>query len=141
MTLGNSFRLLEHTADMGVEARAGSREQVLEEMARGLAAMIYGDSPARAAVVTKIVVRGEDSVELLVRWLNEVVYWCEKDGMVPAAFLVESSSDLELRAVVSGEVFDSQRHVVERSVKSVTYHQACLDKTADGWYARVYVDL
>ena len=141
MTLGNSFRLLEHTADMGIEARAGSCERVLEEMARGLASMIYGDSTAAATRDAKVVVHGEDPVELLVGWLNEVVYWCEKDGLVPAAFQVESISAVELRAVVSGEAFDRQRHVVERSVKSVTYHQACLEKTADGWYARVYVDL
>lgn len=141
MTDGNRFRLLEHTADMGVEARAGSCERVLEEMARGLATMIYGDSPAAVQVEAKIVVRAEDPVELLVSWLNEVVYWCEKDSLVPAAFQVESISAVELRAVISGEPFDPERHVVERSVKSVTYHQACLEEVPGGWYARVYVDL
>lgn len=138
---GNSFQLLEHTADMGIEARAGSCVKVLEKMARGLATMIYGDSLAAAIVDAKILVRGEDRVELLVNWLNEVVYWCEKDSLVPAAFRVRSISDDALKAVVWGEPFDPERHVVERSVKAVTHHQACLEKTSGSWYARVYVDL
>jgi SHS2 domain-containing protein len=141
VTIGNSFLLLEHTADMGIEARADSCKGLLEAMAQGLTAMIYGDSPAAAMVTAKILVHAEDPVELLVSWLNEVVYWCEKDNLVPAAFQVESISAVELRAVISGEAFDMKRHVIERQVKSVTYHQACLEKTPDGWYARVYVDL
>jgi SHS2 domain-containing protein len=141
VTINNSFQLLEHTADMGIEARAGSSQKVFEEMARGMVAMIYGDSPATAMVHAKILVRGEDRAELLVNWLNEVAYWCEKDNLVPAVFHVESISDVALEAIVSGEPFDPERHVVERSVKSVTHHQACLEKTPDGWYARVYVDL
>ncbi len=141
MTLGNSFRLLEHTADMGIEARAGSCHEVLEEMARGLTMLVFGDSPAVAKVKAEISVRAADPVELLVSWLNEVVYWSEKDNLVPTAFRVESIGDNELQATISGEPFDSERHAVERQVKSVTYHQACLEETPDGWYARVYVDL
>lgn len=141
MTIGPSFRLLEHTADMGIEARAASCERVLEGMARGLATVIYGDSPAAAVVVGKISVHAEDPVDLLVSWLNELVYWSEKDNLVPAAFQIESINGVELRAIVSGEPFDPRRHIVERQVKSVTYHQACLVQTPDGWYARVYIDL
>jgi SHS2 domain-containing protein len=141
VTIGKSFRLLEHTADMGVEAWAGSCEGALEEIARGLATMSYGDSPAAAVVKAAIVVQAEDLVELLVNWLNEVVYWSEKENLVPADFRIESLSNGELLATVAGEPFDPVRHTVERQVKSVTYHQACLEETAEGWHARVYVDL
>lgn len=141
MTIGNNFRLLEHTADMGIEARSGSREGVLEEMARGLTTLIFGDSPAVAKVNAKILVRAADPVELLVSWLNEVVYWSERDDLVPATFQIEFIGDCDLQGFIAGEPFDPERHTVERQVKAVTYHQACLEETADGWYARVYVDL
>lgn len=54
---------------------------------------------------------------------------------------IEGLGDDHLRATYSCEPFDPRRHSVERQVKSVTYHQACLEETAGGWYARVYVDL
>ncbi len=126
---------------MGIEARAASREEVVEEMVRGLAVLIFGRSPVASRVTTKIEVRAEDPVELLVSCLNEVVYWSEQGHMVPAALRIQSINDGELLATVSGEPFDPERHSMEREVKSVTYHQACLDEIPGGWYARVYVDL
>lgn len=138
---GNSFRLLEHTADMGIEAHGGSCEEVLLAIARGLANLIYGDSPVAALVSVNIRVCAEDPVELLVNWLNEVCYRCERDNLVPAAYRIESIVGGELKAVVFAEPFDPERHVIERQVKSVTYHQACLERVSTGWHARVYVDL
>ena len=141
MTPAEGFRLIEHTADMGIEARAASREAVVEEMVQGLVALIFGRSPVTRRVTAKILVQAEDPVELLVSCLNEVVYWSEKDDLVPAALHVESIRNGELLATIAGEPFDPERHSIERQVKSVTYHQACLDKIPGGWYARVYVDL
>ncbi len=141
MTVGNGFQLLEHTADMGIEARAGSCRELMEAMARGLVALIFGESTVRATVSAEIEVRAEDRVELLVAWLNEIVYWCENNNLVPATFRIEAAGDDELLATISGEPFDPERHSLEHQVKSVTYHQACLEETADGWYGRVYVDL
>ena len=126
---------------MGIEARAASREAVVEEMVRGLAVLIFGRSPVAPRVTAKIEVRAEDPVELLVSCLNEVVYWSEQGHLVPAALHIQSIGDGELRATIAGEPFDPERHSMEREVKSVTYHQACLDEIPGGWYARVYVDL
>lgn len=126
---------------MGIEARAASRAAVLEEMFRGLAELMFGSSPAKARVSSVIVSRGADPAELLVGLLNEVVYWCEQDNRVPAQLHIEALDGHEVRAAIAGEPFDPERHAVERQVKSVTYHQACLEERAEGWYARVYVDL
>ena len=135
------YKLIEHTADMGIEAWADSAVAVLQEMAQGLKSLMFGDSPACVKMHTKIVLHAEEPVELLVCWLNEIVYWSEQDNLVPAAFCIELVNHAALRATVSGEPFDPLRHSVERQVKSVTYHQACLQKRPEGWHARVYVDL
>jgi SHS2 domain-containing protein len=138
---GKGFRFLAHTADMGIEARAARRDQVLAEMIRGLKTLAFGRSPAQEQVRVRLVVCGDDPVELLVNCLNEVVYWSEKNNMVPAALHVESLAGCELKAILTGEPFDPERHSIERQIKSVTYHQACFEEKPEGWYARVYVDL
>ena len=135
------YQLIEHTADMGIEAWADSAPMVLLQMALGIKTLMYGESPASAMLDTEIVLHADDPVELLVCWLNEIVYWSEKNNLVPAAFRIDRLNHATLRATVSGEPFDPQRHGVERQVKSVTYHQACLEELAQGWHARVYVDL
>jgi SHS2 domain-containing protein len=139
--MNKGYRLLEHTADMGIEARAESCPKVLEEIARGLTMILFGDSPVSASVVTEIYLREEDSVELMVAWLNEILYWCEQNNLVPMETRIDAFEEGELWATLSGEPFDQKRHHVERQVKAVTYHKATLKETSGGWYARVYVDL
>lgn len=133
--------LIEHTADMGIEARAESCSKVLEEMARGLAIMMFGDSPVSASVVEPVLLNGADPLELMVEWLNEILYWCEQNNLVPTTCRIDALKNGELRSTLSGEPFNPQRHHVERQVKAITYHQAALEQVSDGWHARVYVDL
>ena len=135
------YKLIEHTADMGIEAWADSDVIVLVEMAQGLKALMFGESPASAKLDTQIELHAEDPAELLVCWLNEIAYWSEKNNLVPAAFRIDLLNHAALRATVWGEPFDPSRHSLERQVKSVTYHQACLEELAEAWHARVYVDL
>ena len=135
------FNFIEHTADMGLEAKADSFATVFEEMGRGLARMIYGNSPVKGILERDIFVRADEPVELLVAWLNEIVYQIEMDDLVVKEVVVNTINDNELRATLTGERFEAGRHCVERQVKSVTYHQACLAERPGGWYARVYVDL
>ncbi len=139
--MNKGYRLLEHTADMGIEARAESCPKVLEEMASGLMMILFGDSPVSASIVTKIHLREENSVELMVSWLNEILYWCEQNNLVSAASRIDALEEGELWATLSGEPFDQKRHHVERQVKAITYYQACLEETSGAWHAKVYVDL
>ncbi len=135
------FRLIEHTADMGIEAYGSSRTEAIEEVANGLTELVFGEVSASPDIRNEIVICAEDPVELLVATLNEIVYQIEMDSLVPAGLLIESINDNELRGCITGETFDAERHNVERQVKSVTYHRACLEETSGGYHARVYVDL
>jgi SHS2 domain-containing protein len=135
------FEFIEHTADMGLEARADSLAAVYVAMAHGLMQMIFGAKIAGSSYQEEINLRADDPVELLVGWLNELVFRLEKYDLVFNNFTILSISENELHAIVSGERFDAMRHHIERQVKSATYHQAALEHRKDCWYARVYVDL
>ncbi len=135
------FRLLEHTADMGIEATGDSLEEVFIEAARGLRSMIFGNIPIKAAQEVPVEVHGSDSEELLVGWLSEILYLFEVHALTPADFVVEHITASTLRAHVQGETFDPIRHLVEREVKAITYHQLSVARDAAGWRARLYVDL
>ena len=135
------YRLIEHTADMGIEAWGTHPEDVLLAMARGLRAIFFGTSPAHETVRYFISLAAHDPVEMLVGWLNEIVFQCEANEIVPANFQMQVFRGHKIEATMTGEPFDPQRHMVEHQVKSVTYHQACFKKSVNGWYGRVYVDL
>lgn len=135
------YRLLEHTADMGIEASGATLEELFAQAAYGLLEIIAGAAGALSREEKSVTVRGGDTEELLVNWLNEVLYLFETGGLFPVDFEVEEVAGNRLKARVVGEPFNPQRHTVEREVKAVTHHQLAVERTADGWRARVYVDL
>jgi len=135
------FRLLEHTADMGIEAWGGSLEGLFEAAAAGLNFLMFGETRALATQSATVSLMANDEMELLVAWLNEIIYHVEVKHLVPAEFLVERVESGRLQARIGGERFDASRHLVERQAKAVTYHQVLLEQRPGGWHARVYVDL
>lgn len=137
----NDFRLLAHTADMGIEATGNSRAEVFVAAANGLKEMIFGDTPVMPRQGTPVSLDSGDVGELLVAWLGEILYLFEVRGLVPAEFVISEISEKALCGEVRGEPFDPKRHPVEREVKAITYHQLYVQQEAQGWRAKVYVDL
>ena len=135
------FRLLAHTADIGLEAHAPSCAALFVAAAKGFKALVYGTSPARAALRREVRLEAGDRAELLVAWLNEILFLGEADRLVPAAFEIVELTGQTLVAVIAGEPFDPALHAIERSAKAVTYHRLVVEERAEGWYARVYIDL
>jgi len=136
-----SYRLLEHTADMGIEAVAESREELFAQAAYGLLEILSGSLEAAAREERIVEVQATDQEELLVSWLNEILYLFETKRFQPVDFEVEEVGWTAMKARVRGEPFDPERHPVQREVKAVTYHQLKVERNDGHWTARVYVDL
>jgi SHS2 domain-containing protein len=134
------FSLLEHTADIGLEIHAVSLPALFAEAGLGLLAVLAPATPARIVRSRSIHIEGAEPAELLVGWLNEILFWLETTGLLPGAFEIRSATDRELRAVIRGEDLQP-RHRLQREVKAATWHQLLLEPEGDGWFARLYLDL
>lgn len=136
-----AYRLLEHTADMGLEAQGGSLPELFSEAAQALREVLFGEAGGRTEQTIQLRVTGQDVGELLVNWLNEILFLFEVRGMYPVGFSIQGIEAHSVCGQVHGEPFDPERHPVERVVKAATYHQLRVERHGDGWRARVYLDL
>jgi SHS2 domain-containing protein len=140
--LKNSYRFLEHTADMGLEATGATLEELFANAADGLREMIFGAHPTPLEQTSlDINLEGMDIEELLVSWLNEILYVFETQQFVPFSFQVKKVASTHMSASMFGRVFEKNGFSVQREVKAVTYHQLTLEKTESGWLTRLFVDL
>lgn len=136
-----TYRLLEHTADIGLEAQGGSLQELFSEAAQALREVLFGEVSGRIEQTSHLRVTGQDQGELLVNWLNEILYLFEVQGIYPVSFTIEGIDAHSVCGQVHGELFHPERHAVERVVKAATYHQLLVERDGEGWRARVYLDL
>ena len=133
----------EHTADVGFRVRAGSPSELFETAAEGLFDYIVANRSAVAAAVTEpVALRAGSMDDLLIAWLNELIFRCETEHRLYARFHVQLSEDgTSLDARIAGEPIDANRHVLDHEVKAVTRHGASLRREAGGWLAEMILDI
>jgi SHS2 domain-containing protein len=136
--VGN-YEILEHTADVGVEARGGTLEECFEQATLGLLE-ILGMQPAGRGTIVTLELVAEDLGGLLVDWLNEVLYLQDARDAVITALGVEKVTTRNATGWVSLAPRRG-RHLEGTQVKATTYHQLMVDATPDGYVARVFFDV
>lgn len=135
------YRILDHPADLGVEARGNTLAETLEQAARGLMSVIVDPDSVRPVESRSVVIEAGDRQQLLVRWLTEVLYLYDGLKFVPRDFKIERLSSQVLEAQVRGEPFDRLRHTVRLDVKAITYHQLEVRRRGSGHWLQVFLDI
>jgi SHS2 domain-containing protein len=135
------FQILEHPADVGIEAYGNSLEELFENAAYGLFSLI--SVPERIGMGQRLhrTLDSMDLENLLVRWLNELLYLYDGENFLTARTDVRSVSQTSLEGFILGETYDSEKHELKLDVKAVTYHQLQIENTSGRWKARFFVDV
>jgi SHS2 domain-containing protein len=136
-----TYEILEHTAEVGIRARAATFAGVLSDLSAGLFSLIT--DPARVAPdeTWHVTLRGSDRAELVVDWLNELLFLHDRDGLLAAEVDIANADATSIDAAVRGARFDPARHEQRLEVKAATYHQLEVAQDGAGWTARVYLDV
>jgi SHS2 domain-containing protein len=137
----DSFRVLEHTADIGFEALGASREELFANAASALINLVVDLDTIRPSRELTVKAEGSTLPDLLVNWLSEILYLHDAEGWLFRDFRVQELGEKLITATARGEKFDRGRHQAKLQVKAVTYHQLALQETPQGWRAQVYVDI
>ena len=134
------FEILEHTADVGLQARASTREEVYEALGEGLATLQEAWFPNQGTE-RPVRVEAPDPEALLVSWLDELLYLHETEDTVFAGLAVDRVDDTSLSARVRMAP-RGDRELEGVGVKAATYHRVEVARQPDGgWTGRVYLDV
>jgi SHS2 domain-containing protein len=135
------YELLDHTGDLGIRVWAEDVTGIFHEAARALFAIITDLDTVRVRVNRKITVEAAAVDELLVAWLNELLYFYEVEGLLLCDFALTEIDERSVTGVAMGEEFDEDRHIIKTSIKAVTYHQLEITERDGCWHAQVIFDI
>ena len=135
------FTFFEHTADIGIRASAATIQELLVQMARGLRELLAEDSPVRPQEQRTLRLAAEDADLLLLKWLQELLFWFSTDRFLPAEFVFQQATPTSVVALVHGSRFDPSRDTQGREVKAITRHQLDVRQAEGRWHGQVIVDI
>jgi len=130
-----------HDADMGVRGIGSTENEAFEEAAMAVAALTTDPSDVALEQELTLSCAAPDHEQLLVTFLDAVVYEMATRGMVFARFRVQIRK-CHLHAAAWGEVRDDARHAVGIEVKGPTFTKLRVGSDKSGRFiAQCVVDV
>ncbi len=134
----NGFELFDHTADLGVRARAASLPELLRVAGQALYTVIGELVPEGEPRSEPFDFTGGDLPTLLRDYLAELLLIFERDQRVVTALIVETFEPGLLRATGESQRVSRSKSLFDREVKAVTYHGLVI-REIDGGYELEYI--
>ena len=143
------FEEIEHPSDIGIKFNGKNMEELFENAALGMFSMVTDINKVRAAKKIKIELSMESSnpEDLLVIWLEKLLYCFEVEGTVLSRFSIEKitrdKDRITLSARVYGERIENKRKSIINIIKAPTYPLLNIggDKKKHIWNGKIRFDV
>jgi SHS2 domain-containing protein len=142
------YTTIDHTGDVGIEWEAENLPALFREGACAFAHLAAGEAPGAETISRDLALDGVDLSDLLVRFLQELLFRFETRNELLPRFEVGSLEEggeggrSKLHGTAHGRPFDPSREEVGLVIKAVTYHALEVAPTPEGrWRARVIFDV
>jgi SHS2 domain-containing protein len=136
-----NYRLIDHTADFGLEIWGVDAAALFEEAATALFDLLADPVTSKGGRSQTIDVTGDDWPDLMVNWLRELLYIFNGEERIVCGVTILTIERTRMQATVTSENYAPQRHEIRNEIKAVTYHQIDVGPHEKGWLARVIFDV
>jgi SHS2 domain-containing protein len=135
------YEVFEHTADVGLHAYGSTMAELFVHAAQGMESLMVPLEQIRLVTSREITVEGHDSVSLLIAWLNELIFLFDTEYLLFRDITIDTITETRVIGRVVGEPYDAQRHELSSAIKAVTWHEAAVNLTDQGYQARIIFDI
>lgn len=134
------YSVLDHTADTGIEATAGSLPDLVEALAMGMFELMADMGTCSSTASAELAVSADTDEDLVYEALSELLYTSDVEDLLFCDFEIEVSDERSLRIEARG-IPSKEAEVTGPPIKAVTYHDIEVTENEDGWHGRVYFDV
>ncbi len=131
------FREHAHTADWELEAWAPDLPTLLEQAGRGMYALSGMRLQVGIRQERSIELHAADAEGLLVRFLTELLWIEQEEGLGFDKFAITVDDQCNLRAELRG----SSIAILDKEIKAVTYHNLAVETTPEGLRVNIVFDV
>jgi SHS2 domain-containing protein len=151
------FKVLDISGDIGLTAYGENIIEVFINASIGMYSLITNFDAINEKKAIDVSVESHSLDGLFVSWLNELIFHFDAYGFIgrkieitefplsltlpPRGGGMGGGEAYKLKATISGEEFDSERHEGRLLIKAATYHRLRIEKVDDVWETDVIFDI
>jgi SHS2 domain-containing protein len=137
------FKFLDHTSDAKFQAYGRTMEEAFANAALATASLMWDVRTIARTVRRKVRARGQDLEQLLLHFLEEIIYLAEAKafllGLAEEIEIENNAEGYRLKAVFSGDT-NSDKYDIYGEVKAITYNEMKIEEN-DHITLQVVVDI
>ena len=130
-----------HTADIGIRVFGKDLKDLFENAAFALFDTVADLEGLKPSIEEAVKVEGGTSEELLVAWLDELLYLFYTKEIIFSEFKIAELSDKKLTAKAFGKSVSSNRNRLKTEIKAATYSGLKIDKSDNGYKVEIILDV
>lgn len=135
-----NIETLDMSGDAGLKVTGSSLEEIFANSAIGMSELITDIQYVVATEERQSSLKSDSLEDLLILWLNELIFLFDRDGFIGNKFNVNLDENT-LTAQISGGIFNPELNERRLLIKAATYHRLSLKKIKSHWEAVVVFDI
>ena len=130
-----------HTADIGVRVYGKTLKELFENAAFSMFDILADLEGLKAPIVRDIELTAPNYEELLITWLDELLYNFYTRSIIFSEFKIEELSEGRLKAKVFGRSIGENRNRLKTEIKAATYSDLKIKDVPDGFSVDIVFDV
>lgn len=122
------YRLLNHTADFGIEVWGKTLDELFINAATGMYELIADLKKVLPENTISFEIKAQDKNELLRNWLAELLYYFSVKDIIFCKFKIIKLNDNYIKSQAMGEKINQKKHTLFHEVKAVTFHNLNIEE-------------
>jgi len=135
------YEEIPHTADVALRICGKDLRELFINAAYGMFDIIADLEGLKNTVSIDIKAKAPSREELLVFWLDELLYNFYTKGIIFSGFDIASLSDTEIFAKAHGRHIGDNRNRLKREIKAATFHDLEIKQNPDGLSVDIVFDV
>lgn len=130
-----------HTADIGVHVYGGTLKELFGNAAFSMFDIIADLEGLKETASIDVNLSAPNADELLVAWLDELLYNFYTKSIIFSRFEIEGLSDTAIKAKAFGRPVVANRNRLKTEIKAVTYSGLAIKKSKEGYQVDIIFDV
>jgi SHS2 domain-containing protein len=135
------YQSFSHPSDLGLTIFGNSLEALFENAAFAMFDNLCNLDQVKESGKVTVTAQGGDREELLVNFLNELLYLQATKGWLFRTFEVQKLDNSTVKAFAWGEPYSANVHELFHEIKSATYHDIHIRRENGTWRVDVVFDV